>query len=199
MPIELILASASTARARLLRQAGLSFRIEPTGIDEDAVKCRARERGDSPVACALELATAKARTVSLQNPEALVIGADQILVADTDWYDKPANLTAARQQLQRLRGREHELVTAAAVLQGGAERWQTVTTPNLAMRPFSDRFLDQYIEAEGDALLGSVGAYRIEGHGVQLFSGINGDHFAVLGLPLLELLEFLRTAGAVLR
>ena len=197
MPIELILASASTARAQLLRQAGLSFRIEPTAIDEAAVKSRARRRGDSAVDCALTLAEEKARAVSPHHSEALVIGADQILVAGDEWFDKPSDLAAARGQLQTLRGRTHELVTAVGVVRGDVLLWHATGTPRLTMRKFSDAFLEEYLRAEGETLLGSVGAYRFEGLGVQLFAGIDGDYFAVLGLPLLELLEFLRTAGAV--
>lgn len=197
MPIELILASASTARAQLLRQAGLSFRIEAAAIDEHQIKRRARDRGDSVADCALALAAAKAQAVSQHHPGALVIGADQILVAGKDWYDKPADRAAARQQLQSLRGRSHDLVTAASVVRDKALLWHTISWPRLAMRKFSDRFLDHYIETEGAALLSSVGAYRLEGPGVQLFSGITGDYFAVLGLPLLELLEFLRGFGPV--
>jgi len=197
MPIELVLASASAARAQLLHQAGLSFRVDPAAIDEGALKRRAREHGNSAAACALALAAAKAEAGSRRNPGALVIGADQMLVAGDDWYDKPPDLAAARQQLQSLRGRTHELVTAVGVAQDGAMLWHAVDRPRLTMREFSDAFLDVYIAAEGETLLGSVGAYRLEGRGVQLFSGISGDYFAVLGLPLLELLGFLRRFGAL--
>jgi septum formation protein len=197
MPIELVLASASTARAQLLRQAGLSFRVEPASIDEGAVKSRAREHGSSAVDCALALAEAKGAAVSLRHPDALVIAADQILTLGDDWYDKPPDLAAARKQLRDLRGRTHELVTAVEILRDGASLWQTVSRPGLTMRKFSDAFIEEYLRAEGETLLGSVGAYRLEGLGVQLFAGIDGDYFAVLGLPLLELLGFLRSVGAV--
>jgi septum formation protein len=197
MPIELILASASSARAQLLRQAGLSFRIDPAAIDEDALKRRARDHRNSAADCALALADEKARAVSLRHPEALVIGADQILVAGEEWYDKPPDRAAARHQLQALRGRTHELVTAASLLRNGLQLWHAVSRPRLTMRPFSDAFLEEYIDSDGDLLLGSVGAYRLEGTGVQLFAGINGDYFAVLGLPLLELLDCLRGLGAL--
>ena len=197
MPIELILASASTARAQLLRQAGLSFRIEPAAIDEDKVKRRAREHGNSAASCALTLAEEKARTVSLRHSGALVIGADQLLVAGEEWFDKPPDIAAARRQLQVLRGRTHELVTAVGVVREGALLWHAFSTPRLTMRKFSNVFIDEYLEAEGETLLGSVGAYRLEGLGVQLFAGIDGDYFTVLGLPLLQLLDFLRSVGAV--
>jgi septum formation protein len=197
MPTNLILASASTARAQLLRQAGLSFRIEPAAIDEDAVKRRAQEGGSSAADCALALAEAKASTVSERHDGALVIGADQILIAGDEWFDKPPDIAAARKQLETLRGRTHELVTAAAIVRDGQLIWQATSTPRLTMREFSDAFVSEYVELEGEGLLGSVGAYRLEGLGVQLFAGIAGDYFAVLGLPLLELLDFLRSGGAV--
>jgi septum formation protein len=196
-PNDLILASASPVRARLLRDAGVAFRIEPAEIDEGRVKRAARAAGEAATACALTLASGKARDVSARHRNSLVIGADQILVLGNEWLDKPADLAAARTQLQMLRGRTHELATAAAVLRAGEPLWQTVSVPRLTMRIFSEDFLDWYIAAEDAALLGSVGAYRLEGRGVQLFSEIEGDHFAVLGLPIIELLEFLRECGAL--
>jgi septum formation protein len=195
MPERLILASASPARAALLRAAGLSFEIEPASIDEARIKRLARAIGDSAPACAVALAVEKARVVSARNDGALIIGADQILVAGEEWFDKPANAADARAQLLALRGRAHTLATAACVMLGDTAIWQATSVPELTMRVFSDAFLDSYIAVEGDLLLGSVGAYRLEGRGVQLFSRIVGDHFAVLGLPLLELLDFLRERG----
>jgi septum formation protein len=192
---ELILASASTARAALLQAAGVAFTIEPATIDEAAIKREYRDAGRDAHSCAMALAEAKGRAVATRNPEALVIGADQILVAGTEWFDKPNDLVEALVQLRRLRGREHTLVTAACVMRGQARLWQAITTPKLTMRRFGDAFLADYIEAEGNAVLGSVGAYRLEGRGVQMFARIEGDHFAILGLPLLELLEFLRGHG----
>jgi septum formation protein len=197
MPIEVILASASAARAQLLRQAGLLFQIAPATIDEDNIKRIGRDRGDGASGCALALAVEKARAVSQRHPRALVIGADQILVAGEEWFDKPAEMGAARRQIASLQGRTHELVTAVTVVQDGHELWNTISRPTLTMRRVSDAFIDHYLDVEGEALLGSVGAYRLEGLGAQLFSGITGDYFSVLGLPLLELLEFLRGFGAV--
>jgi len=194
----IILASASVARARLLEAAGVAFSIEPADIDETAIKRAARDAGHSAMTCALALATEKALHVSRQHPEALVVGADQILVAGDEWFDKPGSLTEARAQLQSLRARTHLLATAASAVCEGRQIWHSKCAPEMTMRSFSDGFLDQYIAAEGDALLGSVGAYRLEGMGVQLFERMKGDHFAVLGLPLMELLDFLRERGAVL-
>jgi len=193
-----ILASASTARARLLDAAGVPFSIEPAAIDEERIKRRSREAGSSAMSCAQALAVEKARDVSAHHPEALVIGADQILVAGDEWFDKPTNLAEARAQLLSLRGRSHVLATAAYVVRGDKQLWHATCAPEMTMRSFSEAFLDRYIAAEGDALLGSVGAYRLEGLGVQLFERMIGDHFAGLGLPLLELLDFLRSRGVLL-
>jgi septum formation protein len=194
----LILASASTARAALLRAAGIAFTVEPAAIDELALKRTAREAGCSAMECAVSLAVEKATCVSRRHPGALVIGGDQILAAGTEWFDKPGDPAAARAQLLALRGRTHILATAVVVAHRGGRLWQATSAPELTMRSFSDAFLTAYIEEEGDALLGSVGSYRLEGLGVQLFSWISGDHFSVIGLPLVELLEFLRGRGALL-
>jgi septum formation protein len=138
------------------------------------------------------LAEAKARKIAAQYAEAIVVGADQILVTDGEWLDKPADLAAATAQLRGLRGRTHTLATAACAVRGPTRLWQATASPKLTMRCFGEAFLTLYIAAEGEAVLGSVGAYRIEGRGVQLFERIEGDHFSILGLPLLELLGFLR-------
>ena len=193
-----ILASASTARAALLRAAGVEFTVEPATIDEAPRKRQARANGNSPIECAAALAAAKALWISQRHPAALVIGADQILAADSEWFDKPADQAEARAQLQRLRGRTHILATAACAMRAGVPIWRASSAPEMTMRQFSDAFIEAYIAAEGDALLGTVGGYRLEGRGVQLFSRISGDHFAVLGLPLLKLLDFLRERGALL-
>jgi len=194
----IILASASTARARLLAAAGVPFTIEPAAIDEERIKRASREAGSSAMTCARALAVEKARDVSARHPEALVIGGDQILVVGDEWFDKPTNLAEARAQLLWLRGRAHVLATAACVVRSDKQLWHATCAPEMTMRSFSEAFLDRYIAAEGDALLGSVGAYRLEGLGVQLFKRMIGDHFAVLGLPLLELLDFLRSRGVLL-
>jgi len=196
-PQRLVLASASASRAALLRAAGIEFAAEPANIDEGAVKQAFRAAGQAAIDCALELAEAKANAIARRNPGAFVIGADQILVMGEDWFDKPADLAAAAAQLRRLGGRTHALATAACVVRDDERLWRATSAPKLTMRRFGEGFLAGYIAAEGEALLGSVGAYRIEGRGVQLFSAIEGDHFAILGLPLLELLEFLRERGLV--
>ena len=194
----IILASASAARAALLRAACIAFAVEPAAIDEARLKRVARQAGGSAIDCAAVLAAEKACAISNRFPQALVIGADQVLVAGSEWFDKPGDLGEARAQLRALRGRTHTLATAVCVARGGIPLWGATSAPELTMRRFSEGFLEAYTIAEGETLLGSVGAYRLEGRGVQLFSRIIGDHFAVLGLPLIELLGFLREQGAVL-
>jgi septum formation protein len=196
-PEQLILASASTSRAAILQAAGVEFSIEPSSVDEAAIKREYRAAGREAIACAAALAEAKARTVAARHPEALVLGTDQLLVAEGEWFDKPVDLSDAAAQLRRLRGRDHFLVTAACVFRGEEPLWRAVATPKLRMRRFGEAFLGGYIAAEGDAVLSSVGAYRIESRGVQLFARIEGDHFAILGLPLIELLQFLRERGII--
>ena len=195
----LILASASKARRAVLEGAGLRFETRVAGVDEDAIKQAAQAEGISADEAALILADAKAERVARAAPDALVIGADQLLVCDGAWFDKPPDMTAARAHLQRLRGRRHELVTALVCHRAGQRIWQHVAKPRLTMRDFSDAFLEAYLAAEGEALLSSVGAYRLEGHGAQLFDRIEGDQPAILGMPLLPLLGFLREHGVLLR
>src|SRR6516225_1323081 len=193
----LILASASPIRNKLLATAGLEVRVEPALLDEEAIKRMFQVDRQAAADCALALAEAKARQVAGGHRHALVVGADQILLCDSRWFNKPTDLADARAQLQLLRGRTHELVTAACVVRETARIWHTVVSAKLTMRHFSDAFLDAYLSAEQTAILGSVGAYRLEGRGIQLFADIQGDYFGILGLPLLDLLSFLRTRDAV--
>jgi septum formation protein len=191
----LILASASPIRKRLLAAAGLEVLVKPAQVDEAAIK-RIFEVGRRDAAdCALALAEAKARQVANGDRQALVLGADQILVCGKIWFSKPVDLSDARAQLQALRSRTHKLVTAVCVVRQPTRIWHTVVSAKLTMRHFSDAFLDAYLKSEQAVLLESVGSYRLEGRGIQLFSDIQGDYFSILGLPLLELLGFLRTCG----
>jgi septum formation protein len=193
----LVLASASPSRRLLLERAGLHFATEVAGVDEAEAKRSASAAGASAEETALLLAELKAQRVARRDPEALVIGCDQMLVCEGQWFDKPPDLAAARAQLQALRGRTHALATAVLCLRGDRRVWHHLATPRLAMRDFSDPFLEAYLQAEGDAVTTTVGAYRLEGRGVHLFESVQGEHAAILGLPLLPLLGFLRQHGVL--
>jgi len=195
----LVLATASSARRAVLAAAGLRFTAEAAAVDEAAIKASAREEGIPVDDAALLLSDAKAARVQRRHPEALVIGADQMLVLGDRWFDKPEDMAGARAHLQALRGQRHMLVTAMVAWRGGARVWQHVARPTLTMRHFSDEFLEAYLAAEGEAVLSSVGAYRLEGLGPHLFSQVEGEHSAILGLPLLPLLDFLRGHGVLAR
>lgn len=193
----LILASQSSARRAVLAAAGLAFTAEAAAVDEAEAKRAVQAEGGSPEDAAIMLAALKAQRVARRAPDALVIGADQILVCEGRWYDKPETPDAAREQLRALRGKPHVLVTAMVCQRGDGRVFQHLARPRLVMRAFSDAFLGDYLAAEGDAVTSSVGAYRLEGPGVQLFERIEGEHAAILGLPLLPLLGFLRQHGVL--
>lgn len=194
----LVLASASAARRALLGAAGLRFEVCPAHVDEAALKQAARAGGLDADDAAVMLADAKALQVARRDPEALVIACDQLLVCDGKWFDKPADGDEARAQLRALRGRSHILVTAALCRQGERLLSQDVARPRLTMRDFSDRFLEAYLALEAAHVTATVGAYRLEGPGLHLFASVEGEHAAILGLPLLGLLGFLRRHGVVL-
>ena len=193
----LVLASQAAVRAAMLRAVGLSFSVQPARVDEGAVKNAMRTQDPEGRETARALAALKARRVSAGAPGAFVIGADQLLICGDEWLDKPVDVDDARGQLQRLRGRQHTLVTAVSVVRDEAEIWGEVVCPQLTMRSFSDAFLERYLEQAGDGILACVGGYEAEGLGGQLLAEIKGDWFAVLGLPLLPLLGFLREHGLV--
>lgn len=192
----LVLASASAIRRSMLQAAGLAFEVDPANVDEAGAKAGFRDAGLTPREQASALAELKALSVS-ERRGGLVIGADQMLALDTETLDKPRDMGEARDHLQRLRGRDHELLCAAVVARDGAVIWRCVQTPKLRMHAFSDGFMDAYLARAGDAVLASVGAYQLEGLGAQLFERVDGDYFSVLGLPLLPLLAFLREQGAI--
>lgn len=189
----LILASKSAARRAMLSDAGVPFVVQVADVDEDALKTP----GVDPVELAVELARAKALAVSRHDADAWVLGADQTLAFDGGLVSKAAALDAARERLSAMRGRTHQLHSAAALARNGQVVWSGVDTVEMKMRDFSDAFLDAYLAAEGEALLSCVGSYRLEGLGAQLFEAVEGDYFTVLGLPLWPILAELRRAGVI--
>jgi len=192
-----ILASTSPTRAAILKGAGVSFERLAPNVDEGEVKARLTLAGEGPLAIARALAAEKAGAVA-QGDDALVIGADQTLECDGGLMDKASSLAEARANLICLRGRGHLLHSALALAQGGEIVWRGEESARLLMRRFSDEFLDDYLAGEGGQVLTTVGGYALEGRGAQLFERIEGDYFAILGLPLLPLLAALRVRGALI-
>lgn len=196
----LILASGSRTRREMLQGAGLAFTVVPADVDEAALRADLTQ-GDgalAPVDIALELARAKAQAVSEDHPKALVIGADQILALGKRILNKARTIEEARRVLLTLRGARHELHSAVALAEKGRTTWTCAATARLDMRAFSDAVIDDYLARVGSAVCESVGAYQIEGPGIQLFERIEGDHFTILGLPLLPLLAELRSRKVLL-
>ncbi|MCA6285560.1 Maf family protein [Phenylobacterium sp.] len=195
-PPDVILASRSAARSALLRGAGVSFEAADSGVDEAALKTAILAGGAGPAEVASALAREKALAVSRRGP-GLVIGADQTLDFEGRLHDKPLSLAEAADRLRAMRGRAHRLHAAVAAARDGVVIWEALSSAELIMRSFSDAFLEAYLAGEGEEALSSVGAYRLEGPGVQLFSEIRGDYFTILGLPLTGLLELLRREGVL--
>ena len=193
-----VLASASMSRANMLTRAGLDFRCDAADVDEAVLKQRCRAEGMTTEATAITLAGAKAAAVAARHPGVLVLGADQLLEYEGRWLTKAGNRDEARAVLASLRGGKHRLISGAAVVRDGVTLWQAVDTAMLTMWPFDDALLESYLDLIGDAACSSVGAYQIEGLGIRLFERVEGDHFTILGLPLLPFLTFLRNeAGLV--
>ena len=195
---ELVLASASAARAALLSNAGVAARVAPTSVDEAAIREAMTAEGAPPEELATALAELKATRAGTADPGALIVAADQILATDDTVLAKPATLKEAREQLGLLAGREHRLISAVCVAEGGAVVWRHRDVARLRMRVLSDAFLDAYLDRMGEAALTTVGAYQLEGLGAQLFERVDGDFSTVLGLPLLPLLGFLRQRRVLL-
>ncbi len=194
--MSIILASKSAARRAVLTGAGVPHEAVVAGLDEDAVKTEMLGRGARPREVAAALAELKALMVSRER-DGFVIGADQTLDLAGKLYDKVGDVAAARERLKLLRGQAHALHSAVVVAKDGKTIWRETVTASLTMRDFSDAFLEDYLAVEGEAALGSVGCYRLEGPGAQLFETIEGDYFAILGLPLMGLLELFRRHGEI--
>ena len=195
----LILASRSAARRAMLTAAGVPHEAVAAGVDEEAVKAALVGEGADARRLADALAELKAVKISRRYPVDWVLGCDQTLARDDGrLFDQPADRADAADQLRALRGRRHRLTSAAVLAQGGVPVWRHIGVATLTMRDFSDAFLEQYLDAEWPAMAGCVGCYRMEGVGIQLFSRIEGDHFTVLGLPLLAVLGQLRVLGLCL-
>jgi len=193
----IVLSSTSASRRRLLSQSGIYFDTAKPPVDEAPIKARLKQGGASAADVAEALAEAKANSVADILPGHYVIGADQMLECEGVWFDKPENRDGARQQLLALRGKTHQLITAAVIAHEGRIIWRHTEVAQMTMRDFSDEFLATYLDKAGDALTGSVGAYEVEGIGVQLFAKIEGDYYSILGLPVVPLLIGLREAGAL--
>ncbi|MGQ2907730.1 MAG: Maf-like protein [Aliihoeflea sp.] len=197
MTTNIILASASPFRARMLEDAGIEVTIERPSIDERAVEQAVAGAGLRPDDLAQILAEAKAVDVSQNHPGAFVIGCDQTLSLGEELMHKPADMEDARRRLLKLSGRTHQLNSAVVIAQDGEAIWRHVSVASLTMRDLDPGFVGRHLSAVGDAALSSVGAYQIEGRGIQLFDKIEGDHFTIVGLPLLPLLAKLRELGAI--
>ena len=193
----LILASQSPFRRMLMENAGLAFSAEAAAIDERAVEAALSERNPTPPEVAAALAVEKAQDVAGRNPGALVIGSDQTLSLEGRVFHKPADMAEAKSHLLSMSGRTHELNCGVALVRDGETLWNHVSIARLTMRPLSEDFVDRHLARVGMRVLASVGAYQLEGEGVQLFERIDGDYFTILGLPLLPLLAKLRNLGAI--
>lgn len=196
-PVMIILASTSSARRLLLTNAGIAFESMPAPIDERAIEAAWLERGASPSEIAIGLAEAKALSVSALKPDAIVIGSDQVLDLDGVRFVKPGDRAGAIAQITSLAGRTHRLRTAVSLARNGTVLWHHLETATLTMRPIGRQAIEAYVDAAGEGVLRSVGAYLLESIGIRLFSAIEGDYFSILGLPLLPLLGAMRDLRAI--
>ncbi len=197
MVIPITLASGSTIRAQLLRNAGLTIATDVARIDETAVKDALIAEGASPRDIADTLAEMKAQKVAARHPDGLTIGCDQVLAFDRRMLSKPTSPEDVLDQLKMMRGKQHQLLSAAVIYGEGKPQWRHVGVVRLMMRDASDAYLESYVDRNWDSIRETVGGYKLEEEGVRLFTRIDGDYFNVLGLPLLELLSYLSLRGAI--
>ncbi|MDH4991710.1 Maf-like protein [Aquamicrobium lusatiense] len=197
MTEKLVLASGSPFRKAMLISAGVDVEAVPAELDERAVEAPLQDSGVSPEDVAVILAEAKALEVSERRPGALVLGCDQTLSLGDEVFHKPADMEGARRHLLALSGKTHQLNSAAVLVRNGEVLWRHVGIANLTMRKLEPAFIGRHLARVGDKALASVGAYQIEGEGIQLFEKVEGDHFTIVGLPLLPLLSELRRLGAI--
>jgi septum formation protein len=197
MAERIILASGSPFRKNILENAGVDFEAVPASIDERAVEAPLEGSGATPEDIALVLAEAKALDVSERNPGALVIGSDQTLSLDDTVFHKPPDMEGARRHLLKLSGKTHHLNSAVVLVRDGETLWRHVGIARLTMRHLDPAFIGRHLSHVGDKALSSVGAYQIEGQGIQLFEQVDGDYFTIVGLPLIPLLAALRERGAI--
>jgi septum formation protein len=193
--MSLVLASASASRQRMLKAAGVEFRVSAADINEDALTADLLAKGVDATGIATALAEQKAITVSRRSPGAIVLGADSVVALGTELISKSRDLAALRLLLRKMSGKSHQLISAAALARDGAVFWRHADMARMTVRLFTDAFLDAYLAAEGEAVLSSVGGYHYEGRGVQLFEQVTGDSFTIQGLPMLPLLSELRAQG----
>ncbi len=193
MKEKIILASSSQTRKKLLENTGLAFQVISPEIDEDKAIAEARSNGTHSHEIPVQLARLKGLQVSRQNPDSLVISADQVLICQDEILQKARSKEEAIQKLKKLRGQRHQLVSGVCLTRNLNVLWTKTETATLHMEEVSDAYLENYIDSAGDTLFSSVGAYAVEGYGAWLFSKIEGDYFTILGLPLIPLLQYLRS------
>lgn len=196
---QIVLASASSTRQKMLADAGMHVRAEPAHIDEDSLKAAARAENASGLDAATLIAEMKAQKISALNPDAFVIGSDQLLTQGEDWFSKPETLAEARSTLHQLSGQTHQLVTVGVVYENGKRLWHHAKSPKISIRNLSDQEINDYLTILGDDYAATPGVYMMEKLGAQIINKIEGCPYAVLGLPLLQLMSFLRQHGLTLK